>query len=263
LRLLVVGQMGTSEEHYSLGIHIVGKIWEYLQWTILPPPGHPYFQAISSHISPALYTAWNIGSITATIGLLVLLVYALFRGGRTAGFFVLFIFLTLLPAMPYDYKVTSRNLYLPSIGLAVVAGIMLDKLLNRVARNSARYVVYLCAAFYVIGSIGAIWVTARTYHKNQVLVSELVADLAETKIEMNGYPYILFDNLPGRANIGPAMVFHFHYDHDIIASNDPINGPLDIKAAARDLQAEGVTFLVFDYRDGHLAEATAQYKTGE
>ena len=161
LRLLVVGQMGTSEEHYSLGIHIIGKIWEYLQWMILPPPSHPYFQAISSHLGPTLYTAWNIGSIAATIGLLALLVYALLRGGRAAGFFVLFIFLTLLPAMPYDYKVTSRNLYIPSIGLSVVAGIMLDRLLNSLRRNSARYVVYLCAAFYAIGSIGAIWVTAR------------------------------------------------------------------------------------------------------
>ena len=95
------------------------------------------------------------------------------------------------------------------------------------------------------------------------MVSELVSDLTATGIKPGDYPYILFDNLPGRANIGPAMVFHFHYDHDIIASNDPINGPIDIKAAARDLQAKGVTFLVFDYRDGHLVEATAQYKTGE
>ena len=58
------------------------------------------------------------------------------------------------------------------------------------------------------------------------------------------------------------MVFHFHYDHDIIASNDPINGPIDIKAAARDLQARSVTFLVFDYRDGHLVEASIEYKNG-
>jgi hypothetical protein len=59
--------------------------------------------------------------------------------------------------------------------------------------------------------------------------------------------------------VGPAMIYRLNYKGSVIASNDPIRGPIDIKQKANILYNQGVRFYLFDYRDGRMVEAMREY----
>jgi hypothetical protein len=157
--------------------------------------------------------------------------------------------------------VTSRNLYIPSIGLSVLLGYILLALYERVkSRNWLRNASYVIITIYFFINIMAVWVTAREYRKNQTMVASLVEDLIGSGLNLNIYDYILLDHLPGRTVVGPAMIYELGFHHEVIASNDPsAPAPNDIAAAARDIASNNKSFVVFDFRDGHLKEATSEY----
>jgi hypothetical protein len=174
---------------------------------------------------------------------------------------VVFILIGLIPALPLNYKVTSRNLYIPSIGLSVLLGFILLTLYERI-KNSGwqKAVAYAFLVVYFCVNIIGVWVTAHEYRKNQTMVASLVEDLRGSDLDLNKYDYILIDHLPGRTVVGPAMIYKLGYYHEVIASNDPsAPGPIDIERAAREVVSTNKPFVVFDYRDGHLKEATSEY----
>jgi hypothetical protein len=260
LRSFLITRPGVTEEYYYLGFHVFSRLWAYLQWMIIPPPDHPYFHGLAMSLNPVISGLWRWVSILSTIAFILILLAFFFKGKGAIRFFVIFIFLTLLPALPLNYKVTSRNIYIPSIGLAVLAGYFITLLLEKFSEKAiSKKLIYLFLGFYIIINIVAVGTTSLQYHKNQQLVSEMISDLKSSGIELNKFRYVLLDNLPGRSVVGPAMIYMLNFRNEVIASNDPVSGPVDIKAAARDIQSKGITFVVFDYQDGHLIEDTRDY----
>jgi hypothetical protein len=261
LRTALIARPGVVEDYYYFGPHIIQRLIAYFEWMMLPPPDHAYFQVFAARLNPAIRLIWKAASLTSIIALVAAGLYAIIKAPRAVKFMVIFVLIALVPALPLSYKVTSRNLYIPSIGLSVLIGFILLSLYERIkGRGWQRGIAYVFLAVYFCVNIIGVWVTAQEYRKNQTMVASIVEDLRGTGMDFKKYDYILLDHLPGRTIVGPAMIYELGFNHEVIASNDPsAPGPVDIPLAAREVASSNKSFIIFDYRDGHLKEATSEY----
>jgi hypothetical protein len=170
------------------------------------------------------------------------------------------IFVTLLPIVPLNYKVTSRNIYLPSLGLAVVGGYLFYKFIWEMKKKGSLKLILsvLLLVFFAVNII-AIDITTREYRETQNLVRGIITNMKDSGMDFEKIDLVLLDHLPGRTIVGPAMIYRLNYRGSVIASNDPIKGPIDIKQKANLLYNQGVPFYLFDYRDGRMVEAMREY----
>jgi hypothetical protein len=261
LRTILIIRPGVIEDYYYLGPHIFSRLAAYLGWMILPPPDHSYFQGFAARLGPALRLIWKSASLISIAALIGGSFYALSKSPRAVKFMVIFIFIALIPALPLNYKVTSRNLYIPSIGLSVLFGYIFNEPHIRLKdRRWLRGISHLFLIIFIAANIMGVWVASHEYRKNQTMVASLVTDLSASGVDLNDYNYVLLDHMPGRTVVGPAMIYLIGFKHEVIASNDPsAPGPVDIKAAAKEYAASGAPIIVFDYQNGHLHEATSEY----
>jgi hypothetical protein len=261
IRSLVIVRPGIVEEYYYPGLHMVRVLFEYMGWFVIPSPAHPYFKPLADSLPSFVFWLWRIISYAAIFGFLPLSLWLFIRSSKQVRFFVLFVFVTMLPIIPLNYKVSSRNIYLPSIGLAVMAGYLIYWLIWRSDSGRAWLKRMVLAGFllYMGFSIAAVDITSLEYRSTQQLVAGIIDDLRDSGVDLNNCDYVLLDNVPGRAIVGPSMIYRLHYRRSLFASNDPVKGPIDIAHTADSLYNEGVPIIVFDYRSGHMVEATAEY----
>lgn len=259
LRSLALSAPGIGESHYHFGFHLVRRFFEYMGWFVIPSPGHSYFAAFSGRIPQAAYLFWKGLNYIAMFGFLPISIWLFAKSPKQVRFFIILVFLALLPVLPLDLKVSSRTIYVPSIGLAVTAGYVLSQIIVNKRPGLFKKAVLAAALGYAGISVAAITVTSMQYHKTQVLVDGIVNDLQKSGMDLNRYSFVLLDDLPGRAIVGPEMMYKLGFRNDVVASNDAIAGPIDIAVTADSLYNKGVPFIVFDYRDGHMVEATRDY----
>ena len=264
LRTLLIAKPGIVEQLYYPGLHMIRVLFDYLGWFVIPSPTHPYFAPLASNLPAPIYVAWTGLSYAAMIGFIPFSIWLYIKSPRPVRFFIVFIYIALLPILPLNYKVSSRNIYIPSIGLAAAVGYLFYRFLWTVdSRSWLRRIGIAIFFIYAISSIGAIGVASREYHKTQKLVAGIVDDLERSGLDLNDYQFVLFDHLPGRVIVGPAMIYRLHFKRSVVASNDPLRGPIDIESKADSLYNEGVPIIVFDYRRGHMVEATKEYTSGQ
>jgi hypothetical protein len=259
VRSLLIVRPGIVEDYYYPGFHIFRVLFEYLGWFIIPSPDHPYFARLSSSVG-ILYYIWKGVYLVAGITLIPLAVWVYIKSPKQIRFFILLTFITLLPIVPLNYKVTSRNIYLPSLAFTVVGGYIFYRILwDWIKNRSPRIFFSVLLLIYFIINVIAIEITTREYHKTQYLVRNIVDDMEDSGLDFEKINLVLLDHLPGRTIVGPAMIYRLNYRGSVIASNDPISGPIDIKQKADSLYKEGVPFYLFDYRDGRMTEAKEEY----
>jgi hypothetical protein len=169
-------------------------------------------------------------------------------------------FITLLPIIPLNYKVTSRNIYLPSIGFSVLAAYLFSLMIwNRSGRLWLKRVGLILAVLYFTVSIISIDLASREYYMTQKRVDSIVDDIENSGVDISNCEYVLLDNLPGRVIIGPALIYRLNYWEHVIASNDPVYGPFDIPEFAEELLKEGRNIEIFGYRDGRMVYVKDEY----
>jgi len=259
-RSMAIARPGIMEEYYYPGRHVIRVLFEYFGWFVIPSPAHSYFQATSAALPLPVYYIWRGISCLAIFGFLPFSIWLFVKSPGQVRFFIVFVIIAMLPIIPLNYKVGSRNIYLPSLGLAVMFGYLLFDFPAKTIRSWFwRKAIPVAALFYMGISVIAINVTSRQYHKTQEIVGAIVDDLQDSGAALNDYKFVLLDHVPGRAVIGPAMIYKLHYKRDLIASNDPVAGPIDIAKTTDSLYNEGVPIIVFDCRNGHMVEATGEY----
>jgi hypothetical protein len=253
LRSLLIQRPGIVEEYYYPGWHMFRVLFDYLGWFVIPSPTHPYFAKLSSSAGLLTYI-WQ-GINTAAMILFIPI-----KSPKQIRIFIIMVFISLLPIVPLNYKVTSRNIYLPSLGLAVVGGYLFYKFIWEMKKKGALKIIlslFLLAYFAI--NIIAIDITTREYRTTQNLVKGIINDMKDSGLDFEKTDLVLLDHLPGRTIVGPAMIYRLNYKGSVIASNDPIRGPIDIKQKANILYNQGVRFYLFDYRDGRMVEAMREY----
>jgi hypothetical protein len=259
LRSLLIQRPGIVEDYYYPGWHMFRVLFDYLGWFVIPSPTHPYFARLSSSLGPLFYL-WKGISFAAMILFIPISIWIYIKSPKQIRFFIIMIFVTLLPIVPLNYKVTSRNIYLPSLGLAVVGGYLFYKFIWETKRKgSLKLILSLSLLLYFAINIIAIDITTREYRDTQNLVRGIITDMKDSGMDFEKIDLVLLDHLPGRTIVGPAMIYRLNYRGSVIASNDPIKGPIDIKQKANLLYNQGVPFYLFDYRDGRMVEARREY----
>lgn len=260
LRTALIVRPGVMEEYYYPGFHMIRALFEYLGWLVIPSPAHPYFSSQATALDSTLYIIWRGISYIGIFGFIPFSIWLFVKSPKLVRFFILFIYIALLPILPLSYKVGSRNVYLPSLGLAVMVGYFFYNIIWKVGdRRWLKRTGIISFLLYIIIGVVAIGITSQEYHRTQKLVEGIVDDIEKANIDINNCRYVLLDHVPGRAIIGPPMMYKLDYKRAIIASNDPIRGPIDIAKAADSLYNENVPIVVFDYRDGHMVEVTGEY----
>ena len=260
IRSAVIDRPGITENYYYPGFHMVRVLFEYLGWFIIPSPAHPYFKTIAGILPQPLYYLWRGASYLAIFGFIPLSAWLFVQSSKQVRFFILFIFIAMLPIIPLNYKVGPRNIYITSLGLAVMVGYILNSLMGRPdVKNGVRKLVLLIVAVYLGISIAGITITSLEYRKTQRLVAGMIDDMRKSGIDLNKYDYVLLDGLPGRTIVGPSMIYRLNFKRYIYASNDPIKGYINIREKVESLYNDGYSFCVFDYRHGHMIEATEEY----
>ena len=259
LRSLLIQRPGIVEDYYYPGWHIFRVLFDYLGWFIIPSPSHPYFAGLASKLGPLTYL-WSGINMAARILFIPACIWIFIKSPKQIRFFIIMIFVTLLPIIPLNYKVTSRNIYLPSAGLAVAGGYLFNKFIWEMKkRGPLKIILSVLLLVYFAVNIVAIDITTREYRSTQNLVRGIINDMEEYGFDFERIDLVLLDHLPGRTIVGPAMIYRLNYKGSVIASNDPIRGPIDIKQAADSLYNRGVPFYLFDYRDGGMVEAKEEY----
>ncbi|UCE67410.1 MAG: hypothetical protein JSU85_05180 [Candidatus Zixiibacteriota bacterium] len=257
-RSLLIARPGIVEDYYYPGFHIFRVLFDYLSWFVIPSPAHPYFAKLSSSLGPLFYL-WKGINIASTILFVPFSVWIYLKSPKQIRFFILLAFITLLPIVPLNYKVTSRNIYLPSLGFTVVGGYLFYRFIWNQGRRSIKFILSVLLMLYFAVNITAIDITTREYRTTQNLVRGIINDMKNSGLDFEKTDLVLLDHLPGRTIVGPAMIYRLNYHGSVIASNDPIRGPIDIKQAAESLYKEDVPFCLFDYRDGEMVEAKQEY----
>jgi hypothetical protein len=222
LRSILIIRPGVVEDYYFFGTHIFSRLAAYLEWMILPPPDHPYFQGFASHLNPIIRVIWKWASLGSIAGLIIAAIYAFIKSPQVIKFLVIFIIITLIPVLPINYKVTSRYIYVPSIGLSVLLCYLFYELFERLKnRNWPRMPLFLFLSAYLIINILGVWLTSHEYRKAQTMVASMIEDFRASGIDLSKYNFVILDHLPGRTIVGPAMAYNLGYTHEVIASNDP------------------------------------------
>ncbi len=260
LRTALIARPGITEQHYYFGFHMIRVFFDYLGWFVVPSPEHTYFQSLATKVDGQVYHIWRGANYLVMAGLIPFSIWLYIKAPKQVRFFLLLIFIMLLPILPLEYKVGPRNIYLPSLGIAVVAGYILHGLIS--SRRVSLWLRRACLAAmlaYIGISMIAIDIASLEYRKTQALVTDIIEDLKESGVDFNKYEFTIFDNVPGRAIIGPSMMYKLNYEHYVIASNDATRGPVNIEMVADSLYNEGVPIVVFDYRHGRMLEATEEY----
>jgi hypothetical protein len=260
LRTGLIAHPGIMEDYYYPGFHIIGVLFEYLGWFVIPSPTHPYFSSFALSLDSPLYFIWRGISYIGMFGFIPLSIWLYVKSPKQVRFFILLTYMALIPILPLAYKVGSRNIYLPSIGLAVMAGYFFYSIVwNTKVGLWLKRTGMAVFLIYVVVSVAAIGITSQEYYRTQTLVGGIIDDIKEADVDINDYRYVLLDHIPGRAIIGPAMIYKLNFERAVIASNDPVRGPINIEKVADSLYSEGVPIVVFDYRNGRMVEATEEY----
>ncbi len=260
LRTALIARPGVTEQYYYFGSHMFRVLFEYLGWFVVPSPEHAYFQSLAARLNGPIFYIWKGANFLTMAGLIPLAIWLYIKSPKPVRFFILLIPIMLLPILPLEYKVGSRNIYPPSLGIAVIAGYIFHSLIwNKGISLWLRRTCLAALLTYIGISIAAINIASLEYHKTQALVADIIEDLRESGVDFNQHKFTLFDNVPGRAIIGPPMMYKMDYKRYVIVSNDAVAGSIDIERKADSLYNEGVPIVVFDYRDGHMVEATKEY----
>jgi hypothetical protein len=260
LRTSLIGSPQFTQEYYKFGPHVIANLVGYLEWMALPPPDHSYFRPLSTHLGAASYRAWDIASMVLMVAFSLYSVFLIVKGPRGVRFFSVLIFVALIPALPLTMKVGSRYTYVPSLGFSVIVSYAIIQLYNHFrSRMVIRSVIVTGVAAYMILSVCAIWVTSRENRKTRLLVRGMINDIRGSGVNLSGYEFVFIDHMPGRTIAAPAIRYAFNYEGVIDQSYNPVRGALDIRRKVMEICTLGKPFVVFDYRDSHLMEATEDY----
>jgi hypothetical protein len=165
---------------------------------VIPSPTHPYFAKLSSSAGLLTYI-WQGINTAAMILFIPISIWIYIKSPKQIRIFIIMVFISLLPIVPLNYKVTSRNIYLPSLGLAVVGGYLFYKFIWEMKKKGALKIIlslFLLAYFAI--NIIAIDITTREYRTTQNLVRGIIADMKDSGLDFEKTDLVLLDHLPGR-----------------------------------------------------------------
>lgn len=249
IRTIMLGGTGNASAYFGFGSHIWNNIIAYPGWLVFPRLDHPYILPFIKTYIPFLLAFLQPINLVVSATAFGIIVYVLIKGSKAQKRILLFTLIALLPAIFFNRKISAKLMYIPSIGVAILAaGLIRDYLAK--AGQFARKIVYVVLVLYFIGQSTAIILTINYYRVTQNTVTSMLDKLDSLRIDWNLYEYMLFNHVPGRARLGSA----FHYRHRtaprLFESSEQAENPPDLAIEKGKLKAEGISYIEIDFSSG-------------
>lgn len=250
IRLLFGGGGGSASSYFGFGRHILNNAIAYPGWLLLPALDHPYIFPFIKIYVPGILPYIKPLDLALSGLAISIIIYTLVKGDKGQKRIAIFTLISLIPAIFFSRKISTKLTYIPSIGAAILAASLIIPLIRR-AGNFARKSIYVILAIYFVGQATAIILTINYYRITQATVTNLLNSLDRLGIDWDRYEYMLFDNVPGRARLGSA--FHYRHGHAprLLERSIQAEDPPDMQAEKNRLIASDTSFIEIDFISGY------------
>jgi uncharacterized membrane protein YwzB len=170
-------------------------------------------------------------------------------GKKTERLALFLIVVTLIPATFLNFKVSTKLVYIPSVGFGILAGSLFSRLLERLRLKKLNYLIWV-AIIYLSVQAAAINLTIKNYRDTQEKVAFFINELVRLDINWDEYEYFLLDNLPGRTKMGPALKNRFGYSKTFLEVNEQPDRLLNLEEEKRKLVSNKKKFIIIDFKSG-------------
>lgn len=198
--------MEPGSEHYHFGAHMLWNLVSGPPQMLVPDLRFENYMHFLQQLLPAQWVTLVVHISYLAVALLtVFAVWGLWRGSAQVRLGILWCYLAFLPFLPfsYDYARAPRYLYVPSVGLALLVGLLAAAIADRMPAgwNWNRFLALLVVIVFVSGSLGFAWTVCsnrlRDSRLRQHMVLHVTARLATaqpgTVIHLCGLPDHLCD----------------------------------------------------------------------
>lgn len=251
LRFWAIGPGNPSTDYFFLGAHGLANFYSYCVWIILPQLNHPYLIAAVSKYLPFLSINAGAVSLAVFIVFMITSIMIFIKGNLFEKTMLMFLLLSLVMPSFLDTKVSTKLLYLPSIGAAAIAGSLLGRFWQWQRSKSwvraaavGVFVIYLSAQAIAING------TIRYYRITQANVRQVVNELTALDMDWQKYNYMILENLPGRTRPGFAIKYLMNIDIHLILSNEETENLPKIESSIADFKARGISYILIDFQSG-------------
>jgi hypothetical protein len=250
VRVLLMERTDVSTAYFYWGGHIVKNIFAYLSWIVMPSLNHPYILPFMKQYAPNLLflatpLEWLAFAFMILISIVVIRNSNVFRRQM-----LIFIFVSLIPVIFMDSKVSTKLVYIPSIGVTIMAASLLRQYVFKPDRRRNILLISILIIYLGLQS-SAIMATIFYYRATQKTVATLLDEIGELNINWNNYDYLLFDNVPGRARLGNAFKYRFKSSCRLIDKYNQSENQFDLFAERQRLKDADTSYIMIDFASGH------------
>jgi hypothetical protein len=250
IRLILGNSDGSAASYFGFGKHVLTNIVAYPGWLLLPSLDHPYIAPfIKTHFPEILPYLKSLDLFISAVAFSII-IYLFIKGDKIQKKILVFTLISLIPAIFFNRKISTKLAYIPSIGVAILAASLIMRVLSK-AKGFTRNTILMILILYFIGQIAATALTINYYRITQATVTNLLGQLDSLHIDWARYEYMLFDNVPGRARLGSAFHYRYGFSPRLIEKNEYAEDPPDLEKEKNHLRENGISFIEIDFSTGH------------
>ncbi|MCP4582526.1 MAG: hypothetical protein GY839_13035 [candidate division Zixibacteria bacterium] len=249
IRIIALDSINPTTECFYIGAHIIKNIYAYIGWLLVPQLDHPYIIPFVGKYLPSLINYIWLVNLSVFLAALAIAWVVIKKGSNKEKLFLVFIAVMLGIAAALDSKVSSKLVYIPSIGLAIIAGSLFIRLLKWLEPKKTKYLIAI-AIVYLFCHSAAINFTIIKYRHTQEQTNYLIDKLEQLDIDWDRYDYLLFDNIPGRIRIGFPLGYRFGFTKRLIDISEEVEKKLDIEIEKSKLENAGISYIFIDFSSG-------------
>lgn len=249
VRAFALHSINPSTGYYFIGEHILSNIYSYFSWLIMPQLNHPHIYPFVLKYLPSFTSVISIiNPVIFTIAIIIA-VYIVIKGTKAEKLAVLFMIIALIPAIFWEAKVSSKLLYVPSLGFAIAAGSLCYRFTIKIREKRLILIKGMLLLYFLCHSI-ALNLTINSYRDNHEKTNFFLDKLEQLDIDWDKYEYLLFDNVPGRVRMGHALRYRFRFYKRLIDINQQYEQQSNLFEEKLKLRDASISYILFDFKTG-------------
>jgi 4-amino-4-deoxy-L-arabinose transferase-like glycosyltransferase len=250
IRLILGNSDGSAASYFGFGKHVLTNIVAYPGWLLIPSFDHPYIAPFIKPHFPGIVPYLKSLDLFISAVAFSIIIYLFIKGDKIQKKILVFTLISLIPAIFFSRKISTKLSYIPSIGVAILAASMIKPAINK-ANMFARKSIYAILIIYIMGQAAATVLTINYYRITQATVTNLLGQLDSLHIDWARYEYMLFDQVPGRARLGSAFHFRHGFAPHLIEKCQHAEDPPDLEKEKNRLRENGISFIEIDFSKGY------------
>ncbi len=231
--------MGT-DSIYKAGWHVLTNLADYWMWLWMPNPRHPYVAGVLSVLPKGMLVGcWILTGAAALMLPLIVVLAALKKLSRPMLWSFICSILAILVFLPFTIKISARYAYLPSVFIALFAGLLFSRVYfylkekgrrGRRGRRVWQMVLVITGSLYLIGNVTGLLLIQREFVKVSTTTERLALQIGEL-VELTDEDVIFIEDLPAHVHLREAVQYYHNPTVHVHADNDAYRGtPKTIEA---------------------------------